>query len=155
MEPYTKRTVKYTEVSRHLRVLPTRLLGIIYKCVYTIHTTQAYLALNQKTRQPKHQIRQPKHQVCRPKHQVRHCAIPIEKSPSMPTKTPSYLRCFVARQFLSWIYTLFWHTIFKCVGVQTMTNIKYADNPSSNLDSEEYWEWVAMVWGGSGVLWYP
>ena len=29
------------------------------------------------------------------------CAIPIEKLPSMPTKTPSYLRCFVARQFLS------------------------------------------------------
>ena len=31
-----------------------------------------------------------------------------------------------------------------------MTNIKYADNPSSNLDSEEYWEWVAMVWGEVG-----
>ena len=31
-----KRTVKYTEAPRHLRHLPTRLLGIIYKFVYMI-----------------------------------------------------------------------------------------------------------------------
>ena len=31
-----KRTVMYTEAPRHLRHLPTRLLGIIYKFVYTI-----------------------------------------------------------------------------------------------------------------------
>merc|ERR1711891_12676 len=41
------------------------------------------------------------------------------KTPNTPTKTPSTptkntdLRCFVARQFLSRIYALFWCTIFK------------------------------------------
>merc|ERR1712077_86528 len=41
------------------------------------------------------------------------------KTPNAPTKTPSTstkntdLRCFVARQFLSRIYALFWCTIFK------------------------------------------
>ena len=36
VEPYAKRTIIYTEAPRHLRHLPTRLLGIIYKFVYTI-----------------------------------------------------------------------------------------------------------------------
>ena len=38
------------------------------------------------------------------------------------------LRCFVAKQFLSRIYTLFWCTFYrpkKCVGVQKMTNMRY------------------------------
>ena len=36
VEPYAKWSRIYTEAPRHLRHLPTRLLGIIYKFVYTI-----------------------------------------------------------------------------------------------------------------------
>ena len=36
VEPYAKKSRIYTEAPRHLRHLPTRLLGIIYKFVYTI-----------------------------------------------------------------------------------------------------------------------
>ena len=38
------------------------------------------------------------------------------------------LRCFIAKQFLSRIYALFWWTFYrpkKCVGVQKITNIRY------------------------------
>ena len=55
--------------------------------------------------------------------------IPMQRTATTPTKTASTanidLRCFVAMQFLSQIYTLFWRTIYRSKSAVAYKNDKY------------------------------
>ena len=61
------------------------------------------------------------------------------KTASTPTKTASTpninVRCFVAMRFLSQIYALFWHTIYrpKCAVAYKKDKYEVCQNPTSNL----------------------
>ena len=83
--------------------------------------SQILNVINNKVRQPKYQVRQTK----TPSAQF--------QSKEYAKKTNIDLRCFVAMQFLSRIYALFWRTFYrpkKIGGVPKMTNMRYGCNSS-------------------------